>query len=254
MRVAFDSAASEYERGRPGYPAEAIELLERELDLDGTSAVVDLAAGTGKLTRDLVGRFARVIAMEPLDGMRSLLERHVPGAEAVHGRAEAIPLGDQCVDAVLVAQAFHWFDGAVALDEIARVLRPAGGLGLLWNTTPWELREGPWFSALDDLLERSRADLSTLRRHGSGRWAGVFEGPTPFGPLHEATIPNPQRPTADEFIAGFASRSYVASMDGAAREELLAAVRRLLDRADAPVDGGHVAVPMRTEIFWTRLP
>jgi SAM-dependent methyltransferase len=253
MRVAFDSAASEYERGRPGYPAEAIELLARELSLDGSSTVVDLAAGTGKLTRDLVHRFERVIAVEPLEGMRSQLERHVTGAEVLDGRAEAIPLPDDCADAVLVAQAFHWFEGAVALDEIARVLRPGGGLCLLWNTTPWELREGPWFSALDDLLEESRADLSTLRRHGSGRWARIFEEPTPFGPLRHASIPNPQRPTAGEFLAGLASRSYVASMDPADRHGLLASVREMLERADAPVENDRVAVPMRTDAYWTRL-
>lgn len=253
MRVAFDSAASEYERGRPGYPIDAIDLLARELRLDARSTVVDLAAGTGKLTRDLVRRFERVIAVEPLAGMRSQLERHVRGAQAVEGRAEAIPLPDACVDAVLVAQAFHWFEGAVAMDEIARVLVPDAGLGLLWNTTPWELREGRWFSALDDLLEGSRADLSTLRRHGSGEWARVFDRPTPFGPLHEATIPNPQRPTAEEFLAGFASRSYVASMGPGGRDELLTAVRELLKRDDAPVEDGRIVVPMRTNVYWTRL-
>jgi SAM-dependent methyltransferase len=253
MRVAFDSAASEYEQGRPGYPAGAIDLLAAELRLNGRSTVVDLAAGTGKLTRDLVGCFARVIAVEPLDAMRAELERRVPDAEVLDGRAEAMPVPDADADAVLVAQAFHWFDGSAALEEIARVLSPGGGLGLLWNTTPWELREGPWFSALDDLLEQSRADLSTLRRHGSGEWGAVFEDRTPFGPLHGRALPNPQEMPPDDFIAGFASRSYVASMDPADRDELLAEVRVLLERDDAPIDSGRVAVPMRTDVYWTRL-
>jgi SAM-dependent methyltransferase len=253
MRLAFDSAASEYEQGRPGYPADAIDLLAAELRLDERSTVVDLAAGTGKLTRDLVGCFGRVIAVEPLDAMRAELERQVPGAEALDGRAEAIPLPDASANAFLVAQAFHWFEGSAAVEEIARVLRPGGGLGLLWNTTPWELREGPWFSALDDVLERSRADLSTLRRHGSGQWAKVFEGRAPFGPLRGRTLANPREATVDEFLAGFASRSYVASMDASDRDELLAEVRALLGRADAPIEGGRVAIPMRTDVYWTRL-
>ena len=251
MRVAFDSAAGEYERGRPGYPADAIERLARELDLHSRSTVVDLAAGTGKLTRDLVDRFERVIAVEPLEGMRSELERQVPGAEALDGRAEAIPLPDDCADAVLVAQAFHWFDGAAALDEIARVLRPRGGLGLLWNSTPWELREGPWFSAVDDLLERSFADLSTMRRHASGKWMKVFDEELPFGPLSHMTIPNPRRATREEFLAALASRSYVASLPRRDQEDLLRQISALLNRPDAPRDGDSIAVPLRTELFWT---
>ena len=217
--TAFSGAAQEYERGRPGYPAEAIDALAGELGLGDGSVVVDLAAGTGKLSRSLVGRVGEVIAIEPLAEMRAQLERQVPEAKAFDGTAEHIPLGNSSADAVLVAQAFHWFDGRRALDEIARVVRPGGGLGLLWNTTPWENRETPWFALLDDLLERRRVDLATLRRHASG----------------------------------FASRSYVAVLDPEEREALLAEVGRLLERSDAPVDDGQVLVPMRTAAFWTRL-
>ncbi|MFL5869438.1 MAG: methyltransferase domain-containing protein [Solirubrobacterales bacterium] len=250
---AFGSAADEYERGRPGYPVEAIDTLARELSLGPDSAVVDLAAGTGKLTRELVGRFGRVVAIEPLAEMREQLEQQVPGAETIDGTAERIPLADESADAVLVAQAFHWFDGRRALDEIARVLRPGGGLGLLWNTTPWETRETPWFALLDDLLERRRVDLAALHRNASGLWRRAFDDDRRFEPLADATFENPQLMARDEFLDGFASRSYVAVLEPEDRNALLAEVVELLGRADAPVDQGQVLVPMRTATFWTRL-
>src|SRR3954463_6409624 len=110
----FDALAAEYERGRPGWPAAALDAMADRLGLHASSTVLDLAAGTGKLTRLLVPRFATVIAVEPLDGMRAVLERVVPGVRALAGTAESIPLEDASVDAVVVAEAFHWFDPAPA--------------------------------------------------------------------------------------------------------------------------------------------
>jgi len=231
---AFDDAAEEYERGRPGYPDDAIEAIARELDLGAESIVLDLAAGTGKLTRDLTGRFREVIAVEPLAEMRAQLVRQVPG---VH----------------FVAQAFHWFDGRRALTEFKRVLRPDGGLALLWNTTPWETRETPWFAAVDDLLEERRVDLDTLRRNASGRWREAFADEHDFGPLVEATFENPQVSTREEFVDSLASRSYIAVLEPAERAAVLAGLEQLLERADAPVEGDHVSIPMRTQCCWTRL-
>jgi len=253
MSTAFASAAQEYERGRPGYPAEAIELLAGDLALSDRSVVVDLAAGTGKLTRSLTSRFASVIAIEPLVEMRQELGTRVSVAQALEGSAEAMPLEDGTADAVFVAQAFHWFDGPTALAEIERVLRPRGGLALLWNSTPWELREGPWFAALDDLLERSRADLSTMRRHGTGRWKEAFERENPFEPLAEATFPNVQRVSREEFVAALASRSYVASLGPEDRQDVLDGVEWMLNQPGAPIEDGKVIVPMRTDVYWTRL-
>ena len=249
--AAFDDAAQEYERGRPGYPPEAIDSLIRELQLERRSLVVDLAAGTGKLTRDLTRRFDEVIAIEPLAAMREQLARAAPTARALEGSAERMPLPDASADAVFVAQAFHWFDGRRALDEIARVLRRGGGLALLWNTTPWERREGPWFSRLDDLLEGSRADLSAMRRHASGKWRDAFDGDRRFQPLRTATFDNPQRVTPDEFLANLASRSYVARLEPVARRELLGELSGLLGQPGAPVEAGQVVVPMQTDVFWT---
>jgi SAM-dependent methyltransferase len=250
--TAFGRAAQDYERGRPGYPAEAIDALARELRLERRSVVVDLAAGTGKLTRELTARFDRVIAIEPLAEMRTHLARTAPAAEPLEGTAERLPLPDASADAVLVAQAFHWFDGRRALAEIARVLKPDGGLGLLWNTTPWERRQGAWYARLDDLLEGSRADLSAMRRQASGRWRAAFEHERRFRPLSGATFDNTQRMSRDEFLANLASRSYIARLAQDARSELLSAISALLDRSGAPIDAGRVVVPMRTDVYWTR--
>jgi SAM-dependent methyltransferase len=127
--LSFDRVADEYERTRPTYP---VELLE-QLPLDTDAAVLDLGAGTGKMTRVLAERFRDVTAVEPLANMRTMLDRVVPGVIALQGSAERIPLDDESVDGVFAAQAFHWFDKPVALPEIARVLRPHGIFAIVWN-------------------------------------------------------------------------------------------------------------------------
>jgi ubiquinone/menaquinone biosynthesis C-methylase UbiE len=251
--TAFDDAAQEYERGRPGYPPEAIDSLIGKLALNRGRVVVDLAAGTGKLTRDLTRHFDEVIAIEPLAAMRELLARAAPAARVLAGTAERMPLAEASADAVFVAQAFHWFDGPRALDEIARVLKPGGGLALLWNTTPWERREGAWFRLLDDLLEGSRADLSAMRRHRSGKWREAFDHERRFEPLSTATFDNAQRVSHDEFLANLASRSYVARLAPGDRQKLLDEVSDLLEQPGAPGEAGRVVVPMRTDVYWTQL-
>jgi ubiquinone/menaquinone biosynthesis C-methylase UbiE len=248
----FGGAADEYERGRPGYPAAAIDRVAAELGLGEGSVVVDLAAGTGKLTRDLVPRFGRVIAIDPLDAMLARLLEVAPAAETMRGSAEAMPLEDAGADAVLVAQAFHWFDGEAALAEIARVLGPRGGLGLLWNSSPWELREGPWFAALDDLLEENRVDLATAKRHGSGLWRRTFERDQLFEPLQHAAYRHEQRVPRGDFLAGLASRSYIATLAASKRASVLEQIDALLERNDAPMAGSTVTVPLTTAVFWTR--
>jgi SAM-dependent methyltransferase len=141
----FARSAEAYERARPGYAPEAVAFLAERLGLGPGRVVVDLAAGTGKLTRQLVPSGARVVAVEPLAEMRSLIPA---GIEVLSGTAEAIPLPDASADAVTVAQAFHWFDAETALREIERVLRPDGLFALVSN------RREP--CAFDELLARHR--------------------------------------------------------------------------------------------------
>jgi SAM-dependent methyltransferase len=130
----FELVADLYERARPEYPKEAVAWVASTLGLGTESTIVDLGAGTGKLTRALLAVGARVIAVEPGDAMRAELERALPEVEAVRGAAENIPLANGSVECVAVGQAFHWFRHDEALPELHRVLRPGGGLALLWNS------------------------------------------------------------------------------------------------------------------------
>src|SRR5436309_141476 len=129
----FAAGADAYERGRPEYSTEAIDALIRELGIGPGKRVLDLAAGTGKLTRQIAPSGAELVAVEPIVEMRAKLESVLPGIKAVEGTAERIPLPNHSVDAVVVGQAFHWFDGIRAVSEIRRVLKPGGGIGLIWQ-------------------------------------------------------------------------------------------------------------------------
>ena len=179
----FGRTAEDYERGRPDWPAEALDLLSRELGLDRSAEVVDLAAGTGKLTRILAERFARVVAIEPDDAMRALIS----GVEALAGTAEDIPLPDDSADAVFCGEAFHWFDGPVALAEIARVLRPGGGLALMWNHG-WDF-EPELPEALHDRMSAiiERVGAPGGPKYDSGEWRGAF-ATSAFEPLKKTTL------------------------------------------------------------------
>src|SRR3954471_16036477 len=147
---AFGPAAADYERARPSYPPEAIEVLRRELAVGPGLRVCDLAAGTGKLTRLLVATGADVVAVEPVPGMRAQLAEVLPEIEALDGTAEAIPLDDASVDAVTVAQAFHWFKFDEALAEIKRVLRPGGWVVILFNRRDERV---DWVRTWSDVIE-----------------------------------------------------------------------------------------------------
>src|SRR5919205_118513 len=148
QRSSFGSAAQSYERGRPGYPPEALDWLLPA----GVRRVLDLAAGTGKLTRLLVARGLDVVAVEPSAGMRAEFARVLPGVPVLAGAAEDIPLDDANVDAVLVGQAWHWVDPERACPEIARVLTPGGRLGLVWNMRD---PRGGWAAELERLLDET---------------------------------------------------------------------------------------------------
>lgn len=224
----FHRAAEEYERGRPGWPPEVLDLLP----VAGNATVLDLGAGTGKLTRVLAGRYARVIALEPLDELRAILAERAPEAEPLPGVAEAISLGDAEVDAVFAAQSFHWFANEVALDEIARVLRPGGVFARLWNEAldpsplPEEYRQR--MSDLHDEMRPSRIPDD------------VFEG-TPFGEPREAAVEHEQVSTREDVLAFAASVSWIANRDD--REEVLAELVAMLP-------DGEYRFPMRANVAW----
>jgi SAM-dependent methyltransferase len=213
----FHRAAEEYERGRPGWPADVLDLLPVADD----STVLDLGAGTGKLTRVLAGRYRRVLALEPLDALRAILADRVPSADPLPGVAEAIPLGDAKVDAVFAAQSFHWFANEVALAEIARVLRPGGVFARLWNET---LEPSP----LPEAYRKRMGDLHDEMRP-SEIPDDVFDG-TPFGEATEIAVEHEQLSSRDDVLAFAASVSWIANRDD--RDELLAELAAMLPERD----------------------
>jgi ubiquinone/menaquinone biosynthesis C-methylase UbiE len=239
----FDETAELYERARPGWPAEALDHAVRELGLGRTATVLDLGAGTGKLTRMLVERFARVVAVEPLEGMRLLLDSRVPRADVRAGGAELIPLADDSVDAVFCAEAFHWFDGDLALAEIRRVLRPRGRLVLMWNVAakPTE----PSIAAAGRLLEQRGAPERQVNRYDSGKWREPFAG-SGFEQLRTAQFDHSQTVDREQLLAYFASMSWIAVLPTEERADLLEEVRALL------VADTYTRY-WRTDVHWTRL-
>lgn len=232
-----------YESSRPGWPSSALDYVVRELDLDRADPVLDLGAGTGKLTRVLTERFERVVAVEPLDGMRALLETLVPGAESLPGEAEKIPLDDASVDVVFVAEAFHWFDGERALAEIARVLRPRGGLVLMWNEPdrPTE----PSITAAAEVLDRRGLPERQINRYASGEWKQPF-AVSPFEELVETAFENARVTDREGLLTFFASMSWVAVLPEDERASLL-------DEVSGHLTADRYTRFWRTELYWTRL-
>jgi SAM-dependent methyltransferase len=232
--VGFARSAEAYERGRPEYPAAAIARLAAQLP--EAAEVLDLAAGTGKLTRALLAAGLRVTAVEPLAEMRAALPAQ---ARSVEGTAEAIPLADGSVDAVTVGQAFHWFDGDAALAEIARVLRPGGLLALLWNRRG---DEDPVNQAIEDLVGPYRADTPS---HRGSHWRAAFAHTALFGPLAEEVFDNVLEQDADGLEARVGSISFIAALPEAERASVL-------ERARAIAGAGVVTIPYRTELHTCR--
>jgi SAM-dependent methyltransferase len=229
----YGRAAAAYERGRPGYPAAAVEFLAARLGLGPGRTVVDLAAGTGKLTRPLLASGADVVAVEPVAEMRAALPA---GARALEGTAEAIPLADASADVVTVAQAFHWFDVDAALAEIHRVLRGGGALVLVWNR---RRMDDPLNRAIDELIAPYRGHTPGLR---ANVWRAAFERTDLFDEFEEQAFPNEQSLDADGLAARIASISFIAALDEAERADVIRAARAL-------AGDGTVTIPHDTEVM-----
>jgi ubiquinone/menaquinone biosynthesis C-methylase UbiE len=237
---AFGSAAGDYERARPSYPQEAIELLRRELGIGPGTRVCDLAAGTGKLTRLLVSTGADVVAVEPVAGMREQLVEVLPDVEALDGTAEAIPLPDESVDALTVAQAFHWFRFDEALAEISRVLRPGRGFAILFNER--DERVG-WVKEWNDRIEWHSRRIAYYQHTD---WAAVL-GDAGFPDVGQAHVEWAQPMTRELTAARVRSVSYVAEMTADKQQQYVDRVLALVADFDEPFD-----LPYVTHVYWAR--
>ena len=226
--LSFGSEAAAYERGRPSYPPEAIDWLLPP----GARDVLDLGAGTGKLTTRLVERGLEVIAVDPIAEMLELLSSALPDTPALLGTAEQIPLPDNSVDAVLVAQAWHWFDPEQAVAEVARVLRPGGRLGLVWNTRDERLG---WVK-----------DLGRIIGHENDPFNDEVTLPEPFVGQERHHVEWTSYLTPQALIDLVASRSYCITSPAAVRTRTLAEVRELLATHPALVNSTGLALPYIT--------
>jgi SAM-dependent methyltransferase len=241
---AFGRTAREYELGRPLWPEELLDRVVSDVRLDADAEVLDLGAGTGKLTRALVPRFRRVIAVEPDAAMLAVLQDVVPGAEARLGSGEAIPAVDGEVDAVFSAEAFHWFASDESVGEIARILRPGGVLVILWNIgIDYDHMGDEAEAVIQEMFERGGAP--GIGKVLSGDWRRPLES-GPFGELREAEVERDIVNSRDEWLANMLSVSSIAHQPEEVRDEFAARIRELL-----PPDR-EVRRRFRTVAYWTR--
>jgi SAM-dependent methyltransferase len=232
----FGRAAEAYERGRPGYPDAAVEFVTTRFALGPGRVVVDLGAGSGKLSRHLAATGVRVIAVEPVAQMRTLIP---PGIEAVEGTAEAIPCADASADAMTCAQAFHWFEPGTALAEVHRVLRPGGGFAVLTNVRD---ESDPLQREFLAVLERHRAHPSL---EATSRPAELIAGDPRFEAPELHRFPHAHRLDGDALVAQAASESSIALLDDPARAAALRDFHALVAGKDE-VELGYVTEVLST--------
>jgi SAM-dependent methyltransferase len=237
--------AERYERARPGYPPAALAWLVEHLRLKPGSVAVDLAAGTGKLTRLLIRTGSTVLAVEPVEEMRRLLARQCPTVPVVAGAAERLPLRAGSVDAVTVAQAFHWFDADAAFAELRRVVRPGGRVGLIWNARD---RRVAWVDKVWSVMDRVERkapwrDHDRPVEDALGDRAG-------FGPLGQATFHHTQAVTPEGMLDRFRSVSHVAVLPAPQREAVLTEVRAILASHPETKGRDELLLPYRVDCLW----
>lgn len=239
----FAREAQAYARGRPEYPVALDQWLRDELHLDPTRTVLDLGAGTGKFTRRLLATGANIIAIEPVEEMLAQLVRTVPTVAARSGTAEKIPVNDGAVDAVVCAQAFHWFANDTALAEIHRVLRPGGSLGLVWNVRDESV---DWCAAIAELIKPYEGSAPRYRK---GEWRKLFpaEG---FTPLREREFPHGHTGPPEQVIVDrILSVSFIAALERRQQLIVAARLRDLIATHPALRDQDEVTVPYTTVAF-----
>lgn len=239
----FSREALSYGRGRPDYPQQLLAWLQQALQLGPGKSAVDLGAGTGKFTRLLLQTGAGVVAIEPVDAMRVQLLQNFPGITALAATAQAMPLADASVDAVVCAQAFHWFASPEALREIGRVLKPGGRLGLIWNVRD---ESADWVAELTRIMAPYEGD--TPRFH-SGEWRRLFPNEL-FSELSETTLPYQHVGSAQAVIFDrVLSVSFIAALAADERERVTQRLAALIASHPQLRDRPAIAFPYVTHAY-----
>jgi SAM-dependent methyltransferase len=245
--IGFAAAGSVYERGRPDYPPAVIDAMVERLRLTPESRLLDVAAGTGKLTRCFVGR-ADVVACEPAAEMRAEFARIQPSIPIVDGLGERLPFPDASMDAITVGTAFHWFDGPAAGAEFHRVLKPAGTLGLVWLQRDESV---PWMDELVRLVDTYRP--AEARRYSETPWQAAFdsdEGRRRFTLLQHLDVPFAHLVDREAAVQRTASTSFVAAMPEEQRAKVLTRVRDLYDTHPDTRELEMIPLPHIAEFYW----
>jgi SAM-dependent methyltransferase len=239
----FASVAEEYDRGRPEYSPAVVGALMAELGLERGAAVLDLAAGTGKLTRALLAAGLDVVAVEPQGALRDVLAASVGAARVHEGLAEAIPLADGSVQAVAVGEAFHWFEQQAALAEIRRVLRPGGGLALLSTIPDW--RGASWAHELGTLV----ASLRPEHPYFDGPpWQDAVRAAPGWADPREIRVTTFQPADGERIIDHLTSMSWLAALPDDRRNAAIAQMRALIEAGETPVE-----LPVKVRLGLARL-
>jgi SAM-dependent methyltransferase len=223
-----------------------VRWLASRLRIRTGARVLDLAAGTGKLTRMLLPFDASLLAVEPVEGMRRVFRSILPEVPVAGGRAEALPLRDRSIDVAVIAQAFHWFDAQVAIAELHRTLRPGGRVGLVWNVR--DDAASPFWAGLTELLSTYRGDTPALR---GSPWRQAFDDTELFTPLEARSFSFRPALARDQVIDRAMSISFIAALPDRERAEAEAAVVSLLDAQPETAGKRVVELPYRTDVYWT---
>jgi len=244
----FEAAADAYERARPEYPDEVMDLVARALSLAPGRLLLDVGAGTGMFSRLAAARGATVIAIEPVEAMIRRAQGAI-GVLPVRAVAEALPIGAHAVDAACAASAFHWFDGRRALGEIHRALRRHGRLALLWNHRDDAV---DWVARLSAIVNRVEGSAP---RYRTGGWRAAFDGARDlFRPLEEARFRHVHRLAPAGVVERIASVSFIAAMPSEARGEVLDEVRALLGSHPDTAGRDELGLAYLTDVFlWERV-
>jgi SAM-dependent methyltransferase len=245
--VGYQRAAGVYERSRPSYPMATLAQLADALPLQAGRTVIDLGAGTGKFTRLLALTGAEVVAVEPVPGMRARLAELLPGVATTGGTAEATGLPGDCADAVVAAQAWHWFQEEGALAEVERLLRPGGALALVWNTYDTSV---PWVRDYQDIYFRlAPRDLPSPL---DGGWRKAFAERPGWGRMEERHWANPHSTTATDVVERMMSSSHIAVLSPAEQARVRAEVETVLGGHEATRGRDGIEMPYTTDAYWVR--
>jgi len=251
----FGSEAQIYDRARPSYPPDAVRWLTEVLGVRPGRKIVDLAAGTGKLTALIASRGADLAAVEPVAAMRSELRRKLPSVPVLAGVAEALPFAAHSIDAVTVAQAFHWFDAERAMAELSRVLRLGGRLGMVWNARD---RSVEWVDRVWSVMDRVERHAPWRdHRDGTGgltaqRWSERgLAGHNGWTPFTEATFFHVQHASHEDVVDRIRSVSHVAVLPPASQAAVLAEIRSILNEHPEARDRPILPIRYRVDAMYT---